>query len=212
MPGREERLRERRACRSPPWTRPCAISPWSCSRPMPAICAASWPKPSSRACARPASIRSTSPGAARSRRVIPTTGACTARSRSIEYDNTQNNANHIHSVWHDLDQQLRPRPPARALRPRPRPRVKAGALNGSDPTGPICRTDWPAFSLARPGTEVWRPAGSGSPDRRRMSGDGGRGRSGPCGDPIETAQPERRRYVCAAFGREAGLDGSGGQR
>ena len=21
----------------------------------------------------------------------------------IEYDNTQNNANHIHSVWHDLD-------------------------------------------------------------------------------------------------------------
>ena len=51
---------------------------------------------------RPGSTSSTSPGAARSRRAIPTTGACTARSRSIEYDNTQNNANHIHSVWHDL--------------------------------------------------------------------------------------------------------------
>ena len=37
----------------------------------------------------------------------------------IELDNTQNDANHIHSVWHDPAERLRRRSPARALRARP---------------------------------------------------------------------------------------------
>ena len=45
---------------------------------------------------------SASPGRARSRRARRITSACTDRSTLIEHDNTQNSANHIHSVWRDL--------------------------------------------------------------------------------------------------------------
>ena len=39
----------------------------------------------------------------------------------IEYDNTQNDANHIHSVWHDPVNDFGARPPPRSLRARPSP-------------------------------------------------------------------------------------------
>ena len=38
----------------------------------------------------------------------------------IEYDNTQNDANHVHSVFPGPPERLRRRPPARALRAKPR--------------------------------------------------------------------------------------------
>src|SRR5436190_867180 len=48
---------------------------------------------------RRASKPSTSPGAARSSRVTRTTSGCTGPRLLVEHDNTQADANHVHSVW-----------------------------------------------------------------------------------------------------------------
>ena len=48
-------------------------------------------------------IRFTWPGAVRLTGPSPTTTASTAATLWVEYDNRQNGANHIHSVWRDVD-------------------------------------------------------------------------------------------------------------
>ena len=52
---------------------------------------------------RPGSRRSRSPGRASPKSARSTTTACRDRRSSIEYDNTQNDGNHVHSVWRDFN-------------------------------------------------------------------------------------------------------------
>ena len=52
-------------------------------------------------CARPASRPCISPGPAARRPAVRIISACTDPRRCIEYDNTQDSANHVHSVWID---------------------------------------------------------------------------------------------------------------
>ena len=88
----------------------------------------------------------------------------------IEYDNTQNNANHIHSVWHDPAARLRPRPPPRPLRARPPSRSRLASPGGGSRSA---RRPVPASDLPR---RNYRPAPA-PPTFQRVSYGAARGTS-----------------------------------
>ena len=129
----------------------------------------------------------------------------------IEYDNTQNDANHIHSVWHDLERNSAATSCA-STTPTATPTGEGPGLNGSDPAGPICRTDWPAFSLSR-----GAPRRGGPPDRAAGIDGGWLETAVGAGAARGARRSKRHRLsdgrMCALpLEGEAGLDGSGGRR
>ena len=102
-PGREDALKERQGLPLAAMRTACATSRSSCSRPSSRTCAATSPT------TRLGRIREAGVGEIHFAWGGPLDDGHANYWRLhgplslVEYDNTQNNANHIHTVWHDLE-------------------------------------------------------------------------------------------------------------